>query len=499
MWLLTAFFVLSLFTCTQAVVVTHTSCSTSSITGTVVEQYLKYSGGDCTWTIVSPAGSQIVLHVRSTQIDSKCGNTTTERDRLEIHFGGSLPATICDENFNHQIYASVYGKMTLKLATPESWSYESKSFEVMFFIAYTSDTALIPNCADRINVTGPGQLMSPNLPSRFSDNDSCSWTFWAPMGIMFYVSFTDLGSTDFLKIYDGLHRSDSLLLGKNNFAVELEPVYTTGHFGRVVFAPNSENQHYGFLLTYDVGNLDPSNISVLEECNETGIYLNTPNRTFFEYLSVSRSNYKTNMDCIWYITAPENHAVEIEFEPGGYGMETNLYCDYDNLAFYEVTGLNDSLKRINRVCGYKVPKYRYQTVGNRMMIEFHSDYLVPAVGFKLRYYAIDMAYPYCREDFKSLDGTYNLQTSYLNANARWILTITSPTIPSYWSTKYENNAEVFWLITVEDPSLYRLVLSFSYSWIESSPGCSVDWFALFRDLQMFKRLIMFLELQCFLH
>ena len=45
--------------------------------------------------------------------------------------------------------------------------------------------------------------------------------------------------------------------------------------------------------------------------------------------------FHSNMDCIWYITAPENHAVEIEFEPGGYGMETNLYCDYDYLAFYE--------------------------------------------------------------------------------------------------------------------------------------------------------------------
>ncbi|WAQ95164.1 ACH2-like protein [Mya arenaria] len=430
----------------------------------------------CEWTVTATEGTQAVVYLTLIETDPGCTNSTPFNyvavyDSATADESTLIGSKQCQDDIRQYVFTSTGSVLFVVLNT-------IGSVGRIKFLYFAADTTQQPLCTVRTEVTQLSRLMAPSLPSTYTSNDSCAWTFWSESGITFTVMMTDFScSNDYLEIYDGLHRSSPVLLSRSDGGSNstISSVDTSGYFARVVFWGSSDTDcstnNYGFLLTYEIGKVDIAP-NRTEGCNTTGVYLDTPEMQYYAYITIGDGTYDNFLNCTWFITAPENHAVMVEFaDTEAYGIEFNSYCDYDSLTLYD--GNNVSV-RMNKFCGYVMPPHRYQSTGSDMTIVFLSDYLVGSSGFTLRYYAIDMDSPYCGEDYPSYESTYNLQADYIANNSTWNLTID---YPSTW--RYPNNAEVFWLITIEDPSLYRLVMSFKYSRIESSVECTVDWFILY--------------------
>jgi hypothetical protein len=43
----------------------------------------------------------------------------------------------------------------------------------------------------------------------------------------------------------------------------------------------------------------------------------------------------SNTLCIWYISAPEDYAVEANFDDETFAIETHTYCSYDYVIIYD--------------------------------------------------------------------------------------------------------------------------------------------------------------------
>ncbi|XP_052781152.1 uncharacterized protein LOC128217721 isoform X2 [Mya arenaria] len=435
-----------------------------------IEESRASGSGSCGWTVtVSAEGTQAVVYLTLLVTDPGCKDYVAVYDSTTANDSSLIGSKQCQDDISQYVFTST-GSVLFVVTSGVVGQIE--------FLYFAADTTEQPLCTVRTEVTQLSRLMSPSLPNTYTSNDSCAWTFWSESGITFTVMMTDFSCpNDYLEIYDGLHRSSPVLISRSDDGSNSTtfPIHTSGYFARVVFWASSDTDcstnNYGFLLTYEVGTVDIAP-NRTEGCNTTGVYLDTPEMQYYAYITIGDGTYDNFLNCTWFITAPENHAVMVEFaDTKAYGIEFNSFCRYDSLTLYD--GSNTSV-RMNKFCGYVMPPHRYQSTGSDMTIVFLSDYIVGSSGFTLRYYVIDIESPYCREDYPSYESTYNLQADYIAINSTWKLNID---YPSTW--RYPKNAEVFWLITIEDPSLYRLVMSFKYSRIESSVGCTVDWFILY--------------------
>ncbi|EDV30246.2 uncharacterized protein Dana_GF23044 [Drosophila ananassae] len=87
-------------------------------------------------------------------------------------------------------------------------------------------------------------------------------------------------------------------------------------------------------------------------------------------------DYMPDKECIWKISAPENHQVALKFQ--SFELEKHDTCAYD---FVEIRDGNRSDSRlIGRFCGDKLPP-NIKTRTNQMYIRFVSDGSVQKLGF----------------------------------------------------------------------------------------------------------------------
>ncbi|KAI8044617.1 hypothetical protein M5D96_000788 [Drosophila gunungcola] len=87
-------------------------------------------------------------------------------------------------------------------------------------------------------------------------------------------------------------------------------------------------------------------------------------------------DYMPDKECVWRVTAPENHQVALKFQ--SFELEKHDGCAYD---YVEIRDGNHSDSRlIGRFCGDKLPP-NIKTRSNQMYIRFVSDASVQKLGF----------------------------------------------------------------------------------------------------------------------
>ncbi|KAK7092942.1 hypothetical protein V1264_008615 [Littorina saxatilis] len=104
------------------------------------------------------------------------------------------------------------------------------------------------------------------------------------------------------------------------------------------------------------------------------------------------NNYPNRMDCSWEIVAQENHVIQLTFD--SFTLEGPSRCYWDWVYVY------DGDTRIGgKYCGLSAPDTITST-GNRLKVEFRSDWIITFQGFSASYFTYD---PYSDELTRQYD------------------------------------------------------------------------------------------------
>ena len=109
------------------------------------------------------------------------------------------------------------------------------------------------------------------------------------------------------------------------------------------------------------------------------LYASIKKRQFFSHPSYGDNNYKTNLHCLWQLTARSGYIIRLRFKE--FDVENEKLCGYDYVIIRD--GNNSSAPLLGRVCG-RGPR-EFVSTGNRMWMEFRTDLTTNKKGFIAEY------------------------------------------------------------------------------------------------------------------
>uniref|UniRef100_A0A0B7BPM5 CUB domain-containing protein n=1 Tax=Arion vulgaris TaxID=1028688 RepID=A0A0B7BPM5_9EUPU len=246
-----------------------------------------------------------------------------------------------------------------------------------------------------------GQVASPRYPLFYPANSNYRWTILASQNKRIRVSFSglsielesDISSCiyDYVQIFDGTEQ-DGVSLGRFCGSTLPSPVYSINNLITVVFSSDSYRQDSGFLMDWlavppeDVPTPAPSVIPAtpIPGCGGQLVASETQqNLTSPGYPSV----YEHNLDCSWTISVPVGNTIIVNII--SIDMEGSGGCYYDYLRLSN-GGLSPFRPRFNSnfrstFCGRTGAGTIIQSVGNTMIVTFHTDHSISMSGFVLTY------------------------------------------------------------------------------------------------------------------
>ncbi|KAH8382433.1 hypothetical protein KR009_003504, partial [Drosophila setifemur] len=196
---------------------------------------------------------------------------------------------------------------------------------------------------------------------------NCEWRITATNGerVLLHLEQLHLMSSpncsqDYLEIRDGYwHRSPLVRRLCGNLSGEVISTQTSRMLITYVNR-NAAKGFRGFKATFEV--VCGGNIQLVKDQS-----IDSPNYPL---------DYMPDKECIWRISAPENHQVALKFQ--SFELEKHDGCAYD---YVEVRDGNQSDSRlVGRFCGDKLPP-NIKTRTNQMYIRFVSDGSVQKLGF----------------------------------------------------------------------------------------------------------------------
>nr|XP_054749539.1 mucin-2-like [Lytechinus pictus] len=280
-------------------------------------------------------------------------------------------------------------------------------------------------------------VQSPNYPSNYDNNLDYSWYITAPLDHTINIEFQELyleTGYDFLRFEyessDGYSSRTSIanITGTSHPSVLICPVnnvwirFTTDSsitkmgFSIVVTAvattavPTSATASTLLSsptspLTETAGSLLPSLSTAVAE-----IYINLTSGNSQTIQSRNYpSNYDNDIDSAWYITAPVDNTIRVDF--GDFNLETN----YDFLVFeYEPFPGSSSHITLANLTGTSYPS-SLESPSNNLRIHFITDYSITKTGFSIGVTAISTTGMLLSTGATSTSQTASL-TSIVNAS-----------------------------------------------------------------------------------
>ncbi|XP_040266965.1 embryonic protein UVS.2-like [Bufo bufo] len=220
-------------------------------------------------------------------------------------------------------------------------------------------------CAYLLNEKN-GSLTSANYPSAYPNNASCVWLIRTPSDqvTLNFVAFDVQSSpnciSDYIRIYDGPTKKDSLLLDRTCGTGLIPQIIASTNQLLVEFSSDSSVAGVGFKATYS---------SV-----QCGGAFYAPERNFTS--PGYPNSYGPNMNCIYTITAPVGK--KISFMVTDFQTESSQYCLYDYLEILDGSTWKGPF------CGnYKIPSFTSK--GNSLWLRFVSDGRDQFRGFQASY------------------------------------------------------------------------------------------------------------------
>ncbi|NXY42567.1 CUBN protein, partial [Ceuthmochares aereus] len=327
---------------------------------------------DCAWLIRAP-GSTVEFNILALDIES---HSSCNYDKLIIQDGETslspVLATLCGREPPGPI----------------------RSTGEAMLIHFTSDGSVTgtgfnashhKSCGGYLH-TGSGVITSPNYPQDYAPNLNCSWHVVVTSGFIIAVHFeqpfqimsedTSCNLGDYIELKNGLDNSAPPLVsgGRNGRfcgSSPLSTMYTTDNQLFVRFISDSRIEGQGFKLKYEAKSLACGGNIYINDFNPSG-YTSSPNYP---------SNYPPHTDCVWTITAPNGHAIELQFEDQFY-IEPSPNC---SSSYLEVrNGADSTAPIIAKLCGGLMPGSQ-RSSGAVMYLRFRSDSSATHVGFNAKY------------------------------------------------------------------------------------------------------------------
>uniref|UniRef100_A0A6P4EUP2 Metalloendopeptidase n=1 Tax=Drosophila rhopaloa TaxID=1041015 RepID=A0A6P4EUP2_DRORH len=201
-----------------------------------------------------------------------------------------------------------------------------------------------------------------------NETEHCEWRITATYGERVELKLESMNifksnncETDYLEIRDGYFEKSPLIkriCGK----VDKDVIRTETSRMLLTYVNTRRIEGFrGFKAEFDV--VCGGELSVDEAVSR----LESPNYPL---------DYLPNKECVWKITAPENHQVALKFQ--SFEVENHDSCVYDYVEVRDGPVQDSPL--IGVFCGYKPPP-NMKSSGNSMFVKFVSDTSVQKAGF----------------------------------------------------------------------------------------------------------------------
>ncbi|XP_049633697.1 cubilin [Suncus etruscus] len=339
---------------------------------------------NCTYIIKANRQSLISLTFVSFHLEARSAITgTCSHDGLHIIRGLRLAApplaTLCGNELPTPITLS--GPVMLNFYS------DAHTTDFGFKISYRR----MP-CGGRFNYT-VGYIRSPGYSfSDYPNNVHCQYIITVREDRVIQLKFIDFDvvpsvscSQDYLAIYDGSSTTDPLL----------------GQFCDSKLPPNMKSSGSSLLLEFHTDHFQTAKgwkftyrqtLGIQQGC---GGFLTAPNQTFSSPSTQASGHYDKNLNCLWYLMAPENKRIKLTFQTFALEAATTLQrCAYDFVRVYD--GESQEAPIAGTFCGSRVPAPLLSS-GNFLTVQFVSDQTLEREGFLAKYTFVD---PPC-------GGTYN--------------------------------------------------------------------------------------------
>ncbi|XP_069077871.1 embryonic protein UVS.2-like [Pleurodeles waltl] len=218
--------------------------------------------------------------------------------------------------------------------------------------------------------TQRGTVMSTNKPSSYPNNAKCMYLIRVPVYKVFLqfdafdLQSSPNCSSDYLTIYDGNNKASPVLLRKACGTRQLPPFTSTGKEMLLEFVTDGSITANGFRASYD-------NVVCGYTFTSSPGTVSSPNFP---------NNYSNNMNCSFYIVAPDGYKVSLTFT--SFDVEDDVNCYFDSLSIFNGAKLTSPL--VDIYCGSKIVPTVTSTRSS-LLLQFQSDTSETLKGFQATY------------------------------------------------------------------------------------------------------------------
>ncbi|XP_046466404.1 cubilin [Neodiprion pinetum] len=327
---------------------------------------------ECSWTIMAPSGQSITIHFESFDLTS---DLNCAKEYLEVRDGGtdssSLMGLFCSDEIPSSMITTgnfMYLHFYTDVDNPK------QGFKAIVSIENICGGTL----RGRNN-----RIQSPNYPSPYPDQTTCTWRVLGPPGHTMKLQFQDINlprryrcnSTDHVDISAqvGNNRSNVLQLGQ--YCGNQNPgIIETPENNVLINFTSMGNRYTGFRgFSMNIS-------SSLEAC---GGFL-TGSSGEFQSPGYPNRGVPKYRGCVWKIILPEGYRVKVDILDMGFGTRNSRsYWSTSQIAFSNDL---DKMSRSKVILADSTEREAYST-SNTMTI-FYWSASVAHKGFKARYSSI---------------------------------------------------------------------------------------------------------------
>ncbi|XP_075796837.1 ovochymase-1 isoform X2 [Pelodiscus sinensis] len=221
-----------------------------------------------------------------------------------------------------------------------------------------------------------GRIQYPqSSESNYPNNSLCMWNITVPEDKAILIQFTrlDLESQitcdyDYMSFYSDKRE----LIGKICGDVLPAPLLIDSNQAIVNLVTDGSSTGSGFEFTFTA---IPKESEAGSGCGSVAVLMEEGKIDTANYPGV----YPSNMQCHWFIEAPAENVIKLEFED--FAVELSEGCIYDAVVIYSDT---EEEHQLAKLCGFSIPT-PILSPDNDMLIHFESDGENNFRGFKARF------------------------------------------------------------------------------------------------------------------
>ncbi|XP_038225529.1 ovochymase-1 isoform X1 [Dermochelys coriacea] len=221
-----------------------------------------------------------------------------------------------------------------------------------------------------------GRIQYPQpSESNYLDNSLCMWNIIVPEDKIILIQFTRLDIESQITCdhdYVSFYSDKRELIGKICGDVLPAPLLIDSHRAMVTLVSDGSNTGSGFEFTFTAIHKESEAGS---GCGSVAVLVEEGKIDTANYPGL----YSSNVKCHWFIEAPVENVIKLEFED--FAVEFSAGCIYDAVVIYSDT---EDEHQLANLCGFSTPS-PILSPGNEMLIHFESDGENNFRGFKARF------------------------------------------------------------------------------------------------------------------